>query len=277
MGGRDARGAGERAGWHWGLRGHWVAVALVALGLTGCPGFGDQSLAEIEGITEVPTWHTDVEPIMISYCQPCHRMPTVAGAPFPLLTLAQVRSHADRIVVRAVQLGDMPPGGGGIPDEKKAILSAWVSGGMPEGEGPTADAGADAAPQDAVVPRDAAPVDAAPADAAAVDAVVDMGPPPPPPTWDADIGPLFRASCTEGGCHDMRGLSAALSLTSYAGFLAGGQTGVIHGDGNPARALLIDRLRGRNGLATMPLGRTPRPEAEIALIEAWIGNGFPEN
>ena len=151
---------------------------------------------------------------------------------------------------------------------------------------------ADARPPDRGPGHDVGPLDLGPLDLGAPDlGPPDLGevmhdrdvppaPPPdmaPPPTWDSDIGPLFRrAICTEGGCHDMRGLSAGLSLTSYAGFLAGGQSGIIHGNGDPTRALLIDRLRGRNGLATMALGRTPRPEAEIALVEAWIAQGFPE-
>jgi len=98
----------------------------------GCPGFGDTTLAELEGIDNVPTWNADVQPIIAAYCQTCHRDPPVAGAPYALLTLEQVRSHADRIRVRSVQIGDMPPGGG-LPDTERATLEAWLSGGMPEG------------------------------------------------------------------------------------------------------------------------------------------------
>lgn len=248
-----------------------VAAALI---LAGCPGFGDKTLAELEGIDGVPTWHADVQPIIASYCQTCHRDPPIAGAPYALLTLEQVRSHADRIRVRSVQIGDMPPGGG-LPDAEKATLEAWISGGMPEGR-PVADAGRPDATVVDAAPLDAAPLDAAPPEDAVVDgAPVDAA---PPPTWDTEIGPLFvRATCTEGGCHDSRGLSAQLSLTTYAGFLAGGVSGALDGGGDPAASLLVTRLRARGGSTLMPLGRSARPEAEIQRVEAWIAAGAPEN
>lgn len=44
--------------------------------------------------------------------------------------------------------------------------------------------------------------------------------------------------------------------------------------GDAASSVLIDKLRGRAGVATrMPLGAEPLAEAEIAAIEAWIDGG----
>ena len=249
-------------------RPRWLLVTILAL--PGCPGFGDQTLAELEGLDGVPTWHADVQPIMRDYCQTCHRVVPVAGAPYPLVTLEEVRQHADRVRVRSVQLGDMPPGSA-LPDALRATLDAWIAGGMPEGT-PKLDASPmpDAA-VDARVPDAAADARVA-TDAGSVDAT------PPAPTWNDDIGPLLRrATCTEGGCHDANGLSARLSLTTYAGFLAGGASGrVLHGDGDPRAAYLVVRMRGSDGAAVMPLGRAARPEAELSLIEAWIAAGYPE-
>jgi hypothetical protein len=44
--------------------------------------------------------------------------------------------------------------------------------------------------------------------------------------------------------------------------------------GDPERSLIIDKLRGRAGVATqMPLGAEPMAEESIARIEAWIRDG----
>lgn len=43
--------------------------------------------------------------------------------------------------------------------------------------------------------------------------------------------------------------------------------------GDPARSLLIDKLRNRGVATQMPLGAEPLPEADIAAIEAWINAG----
>lgn len=231
-----------------------LAGAGLALALSGCPGFGDKTLAEIEGITDVPTYHADVAPILARYCTTCHTDPPIAGAPQPLLTFEQAKADADRIRVRAVQLGDMPPGGG-VADGDKAVLEAWVAGGAPEG---VASAEPEPTP--------------------------DMGEPEPlpdmgagaEPTW-ATIEPLLtRGTCNVPGCHGGGAPSANLDLSTYQGFLAGGVSGDLTGGGDPAASLLIDRLRTRNGTSVMPLGGPSRPEDEIALYEAWIAAGFPE-
>src|SRR4249920_1376831 len=46
-------------------------------------------------ISAAPTFHSDIAPIVHQYCSPCHR-PGEAG-PFPLLTYADVKSHAKQI------------------------------------------------------------------------------------------------------------------------------------------------------------------------------------
>lgn len=227
---------------------------ILALGglLWGCPGFGDKTLAELEGITDVPTYEQDIKPLMTQYCTTCHTDPPVAGAPQPLLTYAQVTAEAERIRVRCVQLGDMPPGGG-MPDADKARVEAWILGGAPEGT-PGAE------------PDPPAPMpDAEPE--------MVMG----DPTWDSLQPALQAGFCNVPGCHAGDAPAAQLDLTTYAGFLAGGVNGDLTGGGDPAASLLIDRLRERNGTTIMPLGGPPRPEAEIALYEAWIAAGFPES
>ncbi|MGK0358193.1 MAG: hypothetical protein ACI9U2_000476 [Bradymonadia bacterium] len=231
----------------------WTLPATLALFLGGCPGFGDKTLAEIEGITGVPTYETDIKPVLARYCTTCHTDPPVAGAPQPLLTYAQVLDDADRIHVRCVQLGDMPPGGG-IPDNERALIDAWVLGGKPQGTPgepePSPDMGGEPEPGP------------------------DMG--DTAPTWATVDSLLTAGSCNAPGCHGDAAPSAQLDLSSYAGFIAGGTNGDLTGGGDPALSLLIDRLRARNGNSIMPLGGPERPAAEIAIYEAWIAAGFPE-
>jgi hypothetical protein len=44
--------------------------------------------------------------------------------------------------------------------------------------------------------------------------------------------------------------------------------------GNAAGSVFIDKLRGRNGVATqMPLGAEPLPESDLQELEAWIDHG----
>lgn len=233
-----------------------AAMGLMALGVSGCPGFGDKTLAEIEGIDEVPTYHQDIAPIMTRYCTACHNDPPVAGAPQPLITFSQVQADADRIRVRCVQLGDMPPGGG-VDDTDKAIIEAWVAGGTPEGEAdaPAPDQGVSEPEPDLGVAAD-----------------MGMG----APTW-ATIEPILTANaCSVPGCHGGASPAVGLDLTSYAGFIAGGASGGVFVDGDPAASLLIDRLRARNGQTLMPPGPTPIPDDQIATFEAWIEAGVPE-
>lgn len=233
----------------------WTLPATLALGLGGCPGFGDKTLAEIEGITEVPTYEADVKPILEQYCTTCHTDPPVAGAPQPLLDFAQVVADADRIHVRGVQLGDMPPGGG-MPDAEKAIIDAWFLGGTPQGTPDT--------PEPEMAEPEAPEPEAAEPEAA------------PRLNWATMQGFLAAGGCS--GCHGSVAPSAGLDLTSYAAFIANDTAsgGLLTGDGDPAASLLIDRLRARNGTTLMPEGGPARPEDEIATYEAWIEAGFPE-
>ena len=236
----------------------WTLPALLALFLGGCPGFGDKTLAEIEGITGVPTYEADIKPILARYCTTCHTDPPVAGAPQPLLTYAQSLAEAERIRVRAVVLGNMPPGGG-VSDNERALIEAWALGGAPEG-----------------TPGDPEP-DAQP------EPELDMGGEPEPSpdmgdgplNWTTIAAILGSGGCSNSGCHGNIAPSAQLDLSSYDGFIAGGFGGDLTGGGDPTMSLLVDRLRARNA-SLMPPGGPARPESEIAIIEAWIEAGFPE-
>lgn len=249
----------------------WTMGALALFALSGCPGFGDKTLAELEGISEGVTYHADIRPIVEQHCFPCHNDPPGFGAPNALATYDQASAFARRIEVRAVQEGTMPPGGGTMSDQEKALISAWVAAGAPEG---IPGSEPDMAPEVDMAPDpDMGPV-------VDMDPNADQGPdmaPPPPPTWDDDVTPIMAGSCAFPGCHGGEMPSSNLDLTTYAGFTAGGFGGDLTGDGDPARSGLIDRLRARDGLPLMPQGGPMLDEADIVLIENWIAAGAPEN
>jgi Tetratricopeptide repeat len=101
-------------------------------------------------LSAAPTFHSDVAPIVHQYCSPCHR-PGEAG-PFPLLTYADVKSHAKQIA-DVTRRRYMPPwlperGHGVFQDELRLTadqiqtIADWAAVGSPEGsrmvEPPTA-------------------------------------------------------------------------------------------------------------------------------------------
>jgi mono/diheme cytochrome c family protein len=239
----------------------WAPAALLMLlGAAGCPGFGDKTLAELEGV-ETATWEADVQPILAAYCWRCHGQTASNGAPNSLFTYEQAVAQAERILVRTVQQQTMPPSGSKPTDTERALLEAWVAAGTPRG---TPGVETDAAPMpDMGVEGDAGDTG-------------DAGGIPQRPTWDAHVLPIVELNCAFAGCHAGDEPEGSLDLSTYAGFEAGGDNGDLKGGGDPAMSLLIDRLRARNGWSVMPDGGPMLPEMQIQLFEAWIAAGAPE-
>ena len=81
------------------------------------------------------------------------------------------------------------------------------------------------------------------------------------------IQPIFNNSCTS--CH---GYSGGLSLTSYTGAMAGGNSGTSVEAGNHASSLLWQKVN--NG--SMPPGNQNLSNEQINLIAQWIDEGALE-
>jgi mono/diheme cytochrome c family protein len=81
-----------------------------------------------------------------------------------------------------------------------------------------------------------------------------------------DVEPVLLASCKV--CHMGSNPPAKLRLDSPAGILAGSQSGRVIVPGKPSESLLVQRVSQK----TMPPGK-PLPDAEIALITAWVEQG----
>jgi mono/diheme cytochrome c family protein len=90
----------------------------------------------------VPVWAPEMADFFVRHCGLCHGQTPVGGAPYPLVTYAQVVPHLAAVLRRTVELQDMPPGGGLVTDAERAALLAWVEAGAPEGPEDAAPPGA---------------------------------------------------------------------------------------------------------------------------------------
>ncbi|MCP4807689.1 MAG: hypothetical protein GY913_27110 [Proteobacteria bacterium] len=107
------------------------------------------------------------------------------------------------------------------------------------------------------------------------------------PTYDADIVPLFEANCTDYGCHLNRESINSLDATVAYGFLTTEMSEDIPSmpkvdPGDPENSYLFLKLEGTHvdaggAGARMPKGQDPLSAEELALVEAWIDAGAPEN
>ncbi len=130
------RTSGPRTGPRGVARG---ALLILPLLLTGCGGFGDET---VEPIDETPTWVGEVSVLLASRCATCHTSPPRNGAPagfrFDKYNQAELgdgtlgaSEKAPRILARAVNSSEMPFGGPPLSGAQKDVLRAWIEGGTP--------------------------------------------------------------------------------------------------------------------------------------------------
>jgi purple acid phosphatase-like protein/cytochrome c len=87
-------------------------------------------------------------------------------------------------------------------------------------------------------------------------------------SYSQDIQPLFNANCTF--CH---GINGGLSLTSYQGVIAGGNSGQVVISGDPDSSLAIQKLENPSDA----FHNDRLSEAEIEIIRNWIQEGILNN
>src|SRR5689334_23381846 len=121
-------------------------LSLVSLaGCSGDPTGGSSSTSG--GVSGGPTFHKDVEPILVKSCQTCHSPGEIA--PFSLITYDEAKATSALMVLRT-QERSMPPWGAfetaecqprlGWRDDKRlsnaeiATFKAWADAGWPEGD-----------------------------------------------------------------------------------------------------------------------------------------------
>jgi hypothetical protein len=86
------------------------------------------------------------------------------------------------------------------------------------------------------------------------------------PAFEREVAPLLQARCLR--CHSGGQPKGALDLTSRAGLLRGGQSGVVVVPGKAAESVLIEYVRDRK----MP-PKDPLAEKEVDLLRRWIDAG----
>jgi WD40 repeat protein len=98
------------------------------------------------------------------------------------------------------------------------------------------------------------------------------------PTYWKDVRPILRKNCTV--CHSARNLreidvSGGLALDSYEAVLKGGKYPVLVA-GKSGASQLFRLISTNDDEKRMPLGATPLPPENIALIRRWIDIGAIE-
>jgi len=92
-------------------------------------------------------------------------------------------------------------------------------------------------------------------------------------TYTDHVLPLVEQHCAK--CHNPDKKKGDLDLTSYAGALKGGGSGVVVVSGNPDSSKLIKALTHAEE-PTMPPNKPPLPEKELAVFKKWIAGGLLE-
>jgi len=89
---------------------------------------------------------------------------------------------------------------------------------------------------------------------------------PENPTFAANVGGFFQASCA--ACHNPTTLAGGLDLTSYAAAMRGGQDGVVIAPGDAEGSRLV-AVQASQHFANLPA-------AQLDLVRQWIAAGAPE-
>src|SRR5207237_7759441 len=93
--------------------------------------------------------------------------------------------------------------------------------------------------------------------------------PEKPVSFYQAVRPILARSCV--GCHRPGKLKGKLDLSAYAGFRAGGKTGLAFVAGDPHKSLIIHKVSGDD--PAMPSKGEPLSAAEIKTIADWIRQG----
>jgi WD40 repeat protein len=92
-------------------------------------------------------------------------------------------------------------------------------------------------------------------------------------TYVDHVLPIFRSRC--GSCHNSSDQSGGLVLDGYSGVMAGGGSGQVVTAGDVASSRLWKAV-AHEAEPFMPQGADKLPDAELAVIRAWIQQGLLE-
>ncbi|MBL8848129.1 MAG: hypothetical protein JNG89_00510, partial [Planctomycetaceae bacterium] len=110
--------------------------------------------------------------------------------------------------------------------------------------------------------------------ACALGSAVVMAEEPAKVTYVDQVQPIFRMRC--GSCHNANDKKGGLAVDSFATLMAGGSSGTVLEGGAPDASYLW-QLVNHESEPKMPPNADKLPEAELAVIKAWIEGGLLEN
>lgn len=92
-------------------------------------------------------------------------------------------------------------------------------------------------------------------------------------TYQDHVQPIFRAHCAS--CHNPEDKNSDLDVMTYSGLMAGGASGQVVAGGDPGSSRLF-KLVSHAEEPKMPPDSPKIPDAEVAIVEAWIAGGLLE-
>src|SRR5688500_19356860 len=92
-------------------------------------------------------------------------------------------------------------------------------------------------------------------------------------TYKDDVLPVLRKHCLN--CHNADKATSDLNVATYQALMAGGASGEAVKPGSPDGSLLY-KLMAHQAEPKMPPKAPKVPDAELAVVKAWIAGGAPE-
>ena len=93
----------------------------------------------------------------------------------------------------------------------------------------------------------------------------------PPVDYLRDVKPIFMQHCAS--CHGFKMQKGKLRADTAALLLKGGANGPAIVAGKASDSLLIDAIKGANGVTRMPYQQPALTEKQIRLLAAWVDQG----
>ncbi|MEC7564840.1 MAG: c-type cytochrome domain-containing protein [Planctomycetota bacterium] len=224
------------------------------------------------GLTRVPegkmSFVKHVVPILMAKCGNCHvrnargmfsmaDYETLMKGPEAGVVIFPKDAVGSRLV-EVIEEGDMPRGGLTVTPVEFEVLKKWIT------EGAVFD-GEDAKQNLQELNPDASVGDlpvVKPTRATGTETV----------SFKNDIAPLFLEHCAS--CHGLgQRASGRFDLTTFSGFLRGGENGPPVVPKNADESYLVKKLLGTGGGQQMPVNGDPFDDPKMELISTWINEG----
>ena len=90
------------------------------------------------------------------------------------------------------------------------------------------------------------------------------------PSYSSDVAPILKRNCLS--CHSATQHKSGFMIDSYSALMKGGKHGAVIVPHDAKASRIIQLLEGDED-PQMPLESDPLPEAQIAIVKAWINAG----